>query len=112
MNYRSRYAHNIKNKKNKFLLEEHFSTYQPICDRLKDSKALMDKLGLAPQVRTHERQSLRFVNETDEGILQDENECNFTMGGTAAFRVIKLGNISQQASEASSAGVSTASGNG
>ena len=44
MNYRSRYSHNIKNRKNKFLLEEHFESYNQLCDKLKEAKALMDKM--------------------------------------------------------------------
>lgn len=66
MNYRSRYAHNIKNKKNKFLLEEHQASYQQLCDKLKEAKAIMDKQGVSPQVRKHERQSMRYNNTYEE----------------------------------------------
>lgn len=62
MNYRSRYAHNIKNKENKFLLEEHSKSYQLLCDHLKKGKAVMDEMGIAPEVRKFERQSTRFIN--------------------------------------------------
>ena len=72
----------------------HSTSYQVLCDRLKESKALMDKLSLAPQVRPHDRQSLRFVNQTDEHILQDENDCGSKNKG---FTIIKLGNISKPA---------------
>ena len=74
MNYRSRYAHQIKNKSNKFLLEEHSTSYQALCDKLKQAKAQMDKLGLAPQVRQFDRQSLRFVNVYQETLMQQEDD--------------------------------------
>lgn len=96
MNYRSRYSHQIKNKKNKFLLEEHSQSYQVLCERLKESKALMDKLSLAPAVRPHDRQSLRFVNQHDENILQAEDECGEETTSSAGFTLIKLGNISKR----------------
>ena len=34
----------------------------------------MDKLGIAPQVRQHNHQSMKFINLTDEFLLQYENE--------------------------------------
>lgn len=48
MNYRSRYAHQIKNKENRFLLEEHSQSYQQLCEKLKQAKAVMDEMGIAP----------------------------------------------------------------
>lgn len=68
----------------------------------------MDKLGLAPQVRMHDRQSLRFVNETDEGILQDENECGKERK-SGGFHVIKLGNISKGGASSAQIGGNIAS---
>jgi hypothetical protein len=44
MNYRSRYAHNVKNKQNKFILEEHAISYNQLCEKLKEAKSIMDKL--------------------------------------------------------------------
>ena len=74
MNYRSRYGHQYKNKGNKFLLEEHQGSYNLLCERLKDSKAKMDKLGVSPQVRPFDKHSLRFVNQKEEMILEREDQ--------------------------------------
>lgn len=52
MNYRSRFSHQIRGKTNKFLIEEHQECYKQLCDRLKQSKALMDKHGVLPKIRT------------------------------------------------------------
>jgi len=62
MNYRSRFAHQSKNRKNKFLIEEHQASYNQLCDKLKEAKALMDKMEVVPTVRNHDRQSLIYFN--------------------------------------------------
>ena len=69
MNYRSRIAHQRKTRASKFLLDEHEKSYDQLCARLKEAKALMDKLGLRPSVRPHNHQSMRFVNLDDESVL-------------------------------------------
>jgi len=74
MNYRSRYSHNIKNRKNKFLLEEHFESYNQLCGKLKEAKALMDKMELVPVVRKFEQQSMRFVNNQYEKEMEIEDD--------------------------------------
>ena len=66
MNYRSRYGHQWRNKKTKFLIEEHSQSYNALCERLKDAKQKMDKLGVSPHIREHRKQSMRYVNQHDE----------------------------------------------
>ena len=66
MNYRSRFAHQSKNKSTKFLLEEHAKIYQIMCDLLKEAKTQMDKFGVAPEVRKHDKQCLRYLNQEHE----------------------------------------------
>lgn len=94
MNYRSRYGHQYKNKGNKFLLEEHSGSYNLLCERLKDAKAKMDKMGVAPQVRPFDKHSLRFVNQREEMILEKEDEEN-EQPQQQGFKIINYGRIDQ-----------------
>ena len=93
MNYRSRYAHNAKNKQNKFLLEEHQASYQQLCNKLKDAKAIMDKMGVSPQVRPHDHQSLRFVNTYDERQMEIEDDLILAQNTNSVPKIINLGKI-------------------
>ena len=53
----------------------------------------MDQLEVAPQVRPHDRQSMRYVNEQAEREMEIEDQMEFAEKRKQAFTVINLGKI-------------------
>lgn len=53
----------------------------------------MDKMGVSPQVRPHDHQSLRFVNTYDEKQLEIEDDLIVAQMSNKTPTIINLGKI-------------------
>jgi hypothetical protein len=53
----------------------------------------MDKMGVSPQVRPHDHQSLRFVNTYDEKQLEIEDDLIVAQMSNKTPSIINLGKI-------------------
>ena len=60
---------------------------------MKQAKAVMDKYDVSPAVRQHNKQSLRFVNQREEDLLQNEDDTESTEFKTGQFKIINLGKL-------------------
>ena len=75
------------------MIEEHSQSYNALCDRLKDAKQKMDKLGVSPHIREHNKQTMRYVNQHDEIYFQMEDDEGEDFDKTKIWKVINYGKI-------------------